>query len=148
MTTIEYTFQSQERLLKAQKQYNELADILAKRRAEFDEANAGLIEKIAHAKDELGTMRQNFNDEIIAVFESTGQKKYCEGRVTIRETKKVTYHDQEAAANDVQTRFPGWMVPDWKRVEKAIKNGDTIEGAELAIVPSVAVNVEKWIAES
>jgi hypothetical protein len=111
----------------------------------FQKETMALRADIEAAKGVCAEDEAFFRDAALREYEATGVKKMLDGLVTIRENKTVASYDKQVVETWVREFHPGWMVPDFKRVEKAAKAGDETP-LTVELVPSVAVNMDKVAA--
>lgn len=70
-------------------------DLLAEKKAEFEKANAGIIELVNDFQEKIQVSEGLIREEAIIKFKETGEKK-LEFGVGIRVMKKLTYNDKQA----------------------------------------------------
>ena len=119
------------------------AEIQAKREA-FEASITELVEQQKTAKVACADDETRFRETCLKYHEESGDKRFL-NVVLIQDRQVVEEYDKVAVESWVRQFHPGWLVPDWKLLEKVALA--QVKGLETPLVvgikKTVAVDMDK-----
>lgn len=124
-------------------------DELAARRAAFEEENATLIREVVRLKAEAEVLRVEIQDQALAEFERTGNKKIGPG-VGIREYKVLALDDEWEAIQWAMQKAAGLLTIRVEQYQKALENNEYSDQPgriEKVAKATVSPDLNKYLAK-